>query len=151
MTNPILNHPIVLETNRTIRASREKAFQAWTDPRQLKKWFAVSDGFTTPIADVDLHVGGRYRLGMKAPGETPILVVSGEYREITPHERLVFTWRWETPDPNEPETLVTVEFIEGENSTEIRLKHELFTDVASRDKHGEGWAGCFDNLERLFE
>ena len=151
MTNPTLDTPIVLNANRTVRATRERAYRAWTNPDQLKKWFAVSEGFTTPIAEVDLKVGGRYRLGMKAPGDNPILIVGGEYREITPHERLVFTWRWETPDPDEPETLVTVEFVERENSTEIRLKHELFTDAASRDKHGEGWAGCFDNLERLLE
>ena len=151
MTNPIINPDTVLEISRLIRATPEKAFRAWTDPDQLKKWFAVSEGFTTPIAEVDLQVGGRYRLGMKAPGDNPILIVGGEYQEIKPAERIVFTWRWETPDPNEPVTLVTVEFIERENATEIKLKHELFTDVASRDKHGEGWAGCFDHLERLFE
>jgi len=151
MTNPTIGPAMVLQTSRSIHTTREKAYQAWTDPGQLKKWFAVSEGFTTPIAEVDLQVGGRYRLGMKAPGENPVLIVGGEYQEIKPHEKLVFTWRWETPNPNEPETLVTVEFIEGENITEIKLKHELFTDVASRDKHGEGWAGCFDHLERLFE
>ena len=151
MTNPTIDPATVLLTSRSIRTTREKAFRAWTDPGQLKKWFAVSEGFTTPIAEVDLQVGGRYRLGMKAPGDNPILIVGGEYREIKPAERLVFTWRWETPDPNEPETLVTVEFIERENATEIKLKHELFTDVAARDKHGEGWAGCFDHLERLFD
>ena len=149
MTNPILNSPIVLEVKRTVRATRASAYRAWTEPDLLKKWFAVSDGFTTPIAEVDLKVGGRYRLGMKAPGDNPILIVGGKYREITPDKRLVFTWRWETPNLSEPETLVTVEFFERDNKTEIRLKHELFTDDASRDKHGDGWAGCFDNLERL--
>jgi len=150
MTNPAIDPATVLQTSRSIRTTREKAFRAWTDPDQLKQWFAVAEGFTTPIAEVDLQVGGRYRLGMKAPGDNPILIVGGEYREIKPGERLMFTWRWETPDPNEPETLVTVEFVERENVTEVKLKHELFTDVASRDKHGEGWAGCFDHLERLF-
>ena len=151
MTNPTINPATVLEMNRSVRAPREKAFQAWTDPAMLKKWFAVSEGFTTPIAEVDLQVGGKYRLGMKAPGDNPLLIVGGEYREVKLHEKLVFTWRWQTPDPNEPETLVTVEFIEEDDITEIRLRHELFTDVASRDKHGEGWMGCFDHLEHLFE
>jgi len=151
MKNSTLNPAAVLEMNRTIRATRERTFQAWTDPSLLKKWFAVSEGFTTPIAEVDLQVGGRYRLGMKAPGDNPILIVGGEYQEIILPERLVFTWRWETPNPNEPETLVTVEFIEQGEVTEVKLKHELFTNVAQRDKHGEGWAGCFDHLERLFE
>jgi uncharacterized protein YndB with AHSA1/START domain len=144
-----MNPATVLEMNRAIRTSREKVFEAWTNPAQLQKWFAVSEGFTTPIAEVDLKVGGRYRLGMKAPGDNPLLVVGGVYQEIVHHERLIFTWRWESGDRDEPETLVTVEFQEHEGVTNVMLKHELFSDVAQRDKHGEGWAGCFDGLERL--
>jgi uncharacterized protein YndB with AHSA1/START domain len=151
MNDPALSPAAVLEMNRPIRTSREKVFAAWTDPAQLKKWFAVSEGFTTPIAEVDLRLGGRYRLGMKAPGDHPLLIVGGVYREIVPPERLVFTWQWESADPDEPETLVTVEFHEHEGLTDVRLKHELFTDVTQRDKHGEGWAGCLDHLERLFD
>lgn len=151
MENPTLDPTTVLKMKRTIRTTGEKAFQAWTVPSQLKKWFAVSEGFTTPIAEVDLRVGGRYRLGMKAPGDNPVLIVNGEYQEIEPNKKLVFTWRWETPNPNEPETLVTVEFFEQGEVTEVKLTHELFISTASRDKHGEGWAGCFDHLDRLFE
>jgi uncharacterized protein YndB with AHSA1/START domain len=146
-----LNPSIFLEMRRTIRTSREKAFDAWTDPGQLRQWFAVAEGFTTPIAEVDLRVGGRYRLGMKAPGDNPLLIVGGVYQEILPPERLVFTWQWESADPIEPQTLVTVEFYEGGDVTEIVLKHELFTDVPQRDRHGEGWAGCLDHLQRLLE
>lgn len=144
-----MNSDSVLEMSRAIRASREKVFKAWTEPAQLQKWFAVAEGFTTPVAEVDLKVGGRYRLGMKAPGDNPLLVVGGVYQEIVFSERLVFTWRWESGDSNEPETLVTVEFQEQDGFTNVMLKHELFSDVAQRDKHGEGWAGCFDNLLRL--
>ena len=150
MNNPLPNPAAVLEMRRPIRTSREKLFDAWTNPAQLKKWFAVAEGFTTPIAEVDLKVGGRYRLGMKAPGDNPLLIVGGVYREIVHPARLVFTWQWESADLNEPETLVTVEFHEHEGVTDVRLKHELFTEVALRDKHGEGWAGCLNHLERLF-
>jgi uncharacterized protein YndB with AHSA1/START domain len=151
MKNPKSDPDTFLEMRRTIRTTRQKAFQAWTDPDQLKKWFAVEEGFTTPIAEVDLQVGGKYRLGMKAPGDNPILTVGGVYQEVSPPEKLVFTWRWETPDPNEPETLVTVEFVEQDGVTEVKLRHELFADIAQRDKHGEGWSGCLNHLERLFE
>ncbi len=103
MTSPTLNPSIVLEINRSIRASREEVFEAWTVPTKLQKWFAVSEGFTTPIAEVNLRVGGRYRLGMKASGDNPLLIVGGVYREIIRPEKLVFTWRWEGADQNEPE------------------------------------------------
>lgn len=147
--NQVLNPNTVLEMRRPIRTSREKVFDAWTDPNQLKEWFAVSEGFTTPIAEVELKVGGKYRLGMKAPGDNPLLVVGGVYQEIVHPEKLVFTWRWENDDPNEPETLVTVEFFENNGVTDVMLKHELFSDVAQRDKHGEGWQGCLNKLELL--
>jgi uncharacterized protein YndB with AHSA1/START domain len=149
MTNASLTPDIVLEMRRTIRTSREKAFHAWTDPGQLRQWFAVAEGFTTPIAEVDLKVGGRYRLGMKAPGDSPLLIVGGVYQEILPPEKLVFTWQWESASPDELGTLVTVEFYEREGVTEIVLKHERFKNVMQRDKHREGWVGCLDQLERL--
>jgi uncharacterized protein YndB with AHSA1/START domain len=149
MSNPIFDPVSVLQMRRTIPASCERVFRAWTDPQQLKRWFAVENGFTTPIADVDLQVGGRYRLGMKPPGDDPVLVVGGVYREVLPNEKLVFTWRWETPNEDEPETLVTVQFLDKGKATEIVLQHELFEDAEARDKHGEGWMGCLDQLERL--
>lgn len=149
MINSTLDPSKVLMMKRTFPASAERVFRAWTEPQQLKKWFAVADGFTTPIADVDLQVGGRYRLGMQPPGDEAVLVVGGVYREIVMSEKLVFTWRWETPDENEPETLVSVEFIQRGDFTEIVLQHEVFKDVMVRDKHAEGWVGCLDHLERL--
>lgn len=149
MTNPILNPSTVLQLRRALRVPREKVFRAWTDPDRLKKWFAVAAGYTTPIAEVDLKVGGRYRLGMQPPENDSLLIVGGVYQEILPPEKLVFTWQWETDNADESETLVTVEFRERDGLTEIILKHELFDDVMSRDKHGAGWAGCLDHLERL--
>jgi len=149
MSNLTFDSPTMLSVRRLYHASRERVFRAWTDPEQLKKWFAVSEGFTTPIADVDLRVGGRYRLGMQPPGDDGVLIVGGVYQQISPPEKLVFTWRWESPNADEPETLVTVEFNEQGNDTEVILTHELFTDIPQRDKHGEGWIGCMNNLERL--
>lgn len=147
--NSVMNPSTVLNLIRPIRTSCEKVFDAWTKPAQLKEWFAVAEGFTTPIAEVDLKVGGRYRLGMKAAGDNPLLVVGGVYQEIVRPQKLVFTWRWENGDPNEPETLVTVEFFENNGLTDVLLKHELFTDIAQRDKHAEGWQGCLNKLEQL--
>lgn len=94
MSNLTFDSVTMLNIRRLYHASRERVFRAWTDPNQLKKWFAVAEGFTTPIADVDLRVGGRYRLGMKPPGEDGVLIVSGVYQQILPPEKLVFTWRW---------------------------------------------------------
>lgn len=149
MDNLTFEPATMLQINRTYRASRERVFRAWTEAEQLKKWFAVAEGFTIPIAEVDLTIGGKYRLGMQPPGDDGVLIVSGVYRQILRPEKLVFTWRWETPDADEPETLVTVEFYERNGTTEVVLRHELFTDIDHREKHREGWMGCLNQLERL--
>jgi uncharacterized protein YndB with AHSA1/START domain len=145
----VANDATVLQTRRTFPARREIVFRAWTEPKALRQWFAVAEGYTTPIAEVDLRVGGRYRLGMQAPGSDELMVASGAYREVAPPERLVFTWRWESDSPEEPETLVTVEFHEGGDSTEVVLTHSLFPGAAERDMHLQGWQGCLNRLESV--
>ena len=133
-----------LDLKHFYRAPRETVYQAWTRPELIKQWFAPGD-MTTPFAEVDLRVGGRYRIQMKKPdGETH--TTTGLYKEIVPNQRLVFTWGWEGPDRFE--TLVTVEFRETDGGTELLLTHERFTDTGSRDMHREGWEGCLASLER---
>ena len=144
-----------LQIKKTYKASRETIFKAWTDPQALKKWFAPSDDFSTPIAEVDLRVGGKYRIQMKEPNGNAHTVV-GTYRDIRAPEKLVFTWAWEAgggcggSETGEPiETLVTVEFYEKGPETEVMLTHELFPDTETRDKHNEGWTGCLARLTKV--
>jgi uncharacterized protein YndB with AHSA1/START domain len=77
MDNLTFEPATMLQINRIYRASRERVFRAWTEAEQLKKWFAVAEGFTIPIAEVDLTVGGKYRLGMQPPGDDGVLIVGG--------------------------------------------------------------------------
>ena len=75
--------------------------------------------------------------------------VGGEYSEVTPPERLVFTWSWEGDDTaDSPETLVTIEFRDLGDMTEVVLTHERFLSVESRDQHQHGWTSTFVCLEQ---
>jgi len=139
----------VLVLTRTFAAPREKVFRAWTDPEALKKWWAAGPGFTTTIVEVDLRVGGSYRLGMKPPDQEVAYVVGGTYREIQRPARLVYTWIWEGTDG--PETLVTVEFRDRGSLTEVVLTHEHFADATDRDRHAAGWNGCLDRLAQVID
>ncbi len=139
-----------LEVRRTIAAPREVVFRAWTEPEMLMKWWRVDAGWSTPIAEVDLRVGGRYRLGMLEPDKDGPYVVGGVYREVTPPDRLVFTWAWEGPGSAE-ETLVTVEFLDLGGTTEVVLTHQNFADQNMRDEHQKGWGGCLAQLAYLVE
>ena len=154
-----------LRISRTINAPRELVFQAWTQPESLSRWWGVRADYTTPIAEVDLRVGGKYRLGMKAPDKDEPFVVGGTYREILPPEKLVYTWAWEyhgdesAPGPQSGpesvvgpgETLVTVLFHDAGGKTEVVLIHEFFADRNMRDEHSNGWSGCLEQLAALVE
>ncbi len=134
-----------LEVKRTFSAPREKVWEAWTTPEALKRWFCPSDEFSTPVADVDLRVGGAFRFQMRSPeGKTHTAV--GIYREVQPPEKLVFTWSWEENDL--PETLLTLEFRDLGEEAELVLTHELFPSEHDRDEHRKGWTECLGNLER---
>ncbi len=109
---------------------------------------------STRYIEFDFRPGGRSRMEIRVP-DGHVYRQSVTYREVKPPERLVFTWAWERfSDSGEKveeqdETLVTVEFLERGNSTEVVLTHELFRDTEQRDRHNKGWNGCFDVLANV--
>jgi uncharacterized protein YndB with AHSA1/START domain len=124
----------------------QKVWRAWTDPQTLKRWFGPDDDGEVLLAEVDLRVGGRYRLQFQAPGGE-LHDVGGEYREVAPHQRLVFTWAWKSTP--ERESLVTLQFRPLEGGTEFVFLQEQFFDVAARDGHAGGWTAALAKLGRL--
>jgi uncharacterized protein YndB with AHSA1/START domain len=119
-----------------------RVFSAWTDAAVLRRWFAPGD-MRVPEAIADVRPGGRYRIVMEqADGQQHI--VTGEFRDVIPNERLAFTWQWEG---SEAVTLVEIVFraIDA-NHTELNLVHTQFGTTDARDKHGQGWRGCLVNL-----
>jgi uncharacterized protein YndB with AHSA1/START domain len=142
---PTQQRPVTLRLRRTFQAPRERVFRAWTSAEELKRWHAPPP-HTTPFAEVDLRVGGKYRIHMRAPDGAEHHAV-GVYREIDPPKKLVFTWTWEGGDMGD--TLVTVEFLDRGAATEIVLTHELFPSDDVRARHEAGWNGAFDKLAQV--
>ena len=137
-----------LRLTRVIHAAPEKVFEAWTDPKHLKKWSAP-EGYTVVIAEVDLTVGGRFRIRMQSP-EGTTHTVFGSYREVTRPKKLVYTWSWEEEgDHDIGETVVTVQFRARGNATEVVLTHEGFPTEEDRTNHEQGWTSCLGRLEQL--
>ncbi len=139
-----------LEVRRVLPASPEAVFRAWTQPEQLKQWWGQNDDFTTPIAEVDLRVGGRYRLGMQPPDSSQVYTVGGQFREVEPPRKLVYTWQWESEEGDSAEMLVTVAFEDHPTGTELILIHERLPDEDSKEQHAVGWALCLDQFAKLF-
>lgn len=141
-----------LSIAREIHALREKVFKAWTEPTQLIKWFGPKD-VTTTEAEIDLIPGGNYRFTMIEP-DGQVISHGGEYREIHPPEKLVFTWVLEGQgcEGSEglfAETLVTIEFQEMGTSTRLILTHDFLPNETSKAAHQMGWKGSLDALETM--
>ncbi len=141
-----------VRVTQTIRASQERLFQAWTDPKQLAAWWRMDEpGWAFAGATIDLTVGGRYRLGMTSPdGKAHVAI--GVYREVQRPTRLAFTWDWEDAESRVGETLVTVEFKKvSADTTEVVLTHERFADAARADGHKRGWTQLLTVLDRAMQ
>ena len=149
MAKEQLSPETTLKIRRTFQAPRERVFRAWTDAAELARWFAPSAEYTTVVPELDLKVGGKYKLEMQHKGGN-INKVGGTYREIVPPEKIVFTWRWEN-DPSAHESLVTIEFLDLGPATEVLLTHAQLPNVDQRDKHSQGWDGCLTRLEQYVE
>lgn len=144
-TNP--SSVLMLHLTRTFVAPGGRLFRAWTDAEELKKWFGPV-GYATPIAEVDLRVGGKYRLGMRRLPDGDIFYLTGTYREVRAPEKLVYTWFW-VNEPELGETVVTVEFRLRGNSTEVVVTHDLFPNQKMRDDHDKGWNSCLGRLPEV--
>jgi uncharacterized protein YndB with AHSA1/START domain len=141
--------PTAIRIERRYAAPAVEVFEAWTSAELLRRWYPPGADWDTPVAEVDLCVGGRLRLVMRSPdGEE--FGGGGEYREITPPTRLVFTWRWDRSDVGEGVQLIEVDFTErADGTTTVVMTNRGLADERSRESHREGWEGSFDNLVRV--
>jgi len=138
----------VLRLERTYEGSAEEVFDAWTNPEVLKRWWVVNPDWRTPVADVDLRVGGGYRLSMEDPETGSRHTVRGEYREVRRPQLLIYSWSWESDDGTTGhESTVTVEFQPQGDRTTVVLVHSELEDEGSRERHGVGWRACLESLQ----
>lgn len=137
-----------LEVRRVINAPRDRVYAAWTDPAQLRQWFGPENVQTRNLV-ADARVGGKFQWDLTNP-EGEEMTVLGEYRELQPGRKIVFTWKWQDDEDWERrESIVTVEFSDCDGGTEVRLTHERLPSKESRDRHSEGWTSLLEKLEKF--
>ncbi len=126
----------------------EKVWRAWTDPQTLSRWFGAGKPGTVTDAEIDLRVGGRYRIVSNLPdGVTNN--VSGEYQEVVLHSRLVFTWAWHsTPDRV---SRVSIDFVARDGGTLLRFVHDRFFDEQACVNHEHGWTSIFEQFDAVLQ
>jgi len=139
--------PVILEAQ--FNASPERIYQAWTDPDDLAKWFGASPDKVSR-AELDTRPGGTWRIRFDS-GASEAGWLEGEYIELDPFSRIVFSWRHMQPVPDSdpiasPESKVTIELSGDETLTTLALRHEGISSDSARQNVGSGWVS---SLERL--
>jgi uncharacterized protein YndB with AHSA1/START domain len=143
---------------RTISAPPDQVYRAWLDPDVMRRWLAPG-GLEVTRAEVDEHVGGRYRV-WHAGSEGEVGGFECELLELVPNERIVWRWGFAGPDRLAGPTydsLLTVTFAQAPGgATELTLVHERLADLRAAlpdvaDAVGPGWDMALDKLAALAE
>jgi uncharacterized protein YndB with AHSA1/START domain len=115
---------------RSFDAPRHLVYKAWTTPELVKRWWSGKQGEMT-LAEIDLRVGGRWRYAMVANNGMEV-AFHGEYREIIPDTRIVYSEVFEgAPDA---EALTTVTFTEAAGRTTLTILVR-YDSAQDRDAH----------------
>jgi uncharacterized protein YndB with AHSA1/START domain len=137
----------VLEIERTFDAPAQEVFDAWTSEEVMKRWFYGDPRLETPIAEVDLRVGGRLRIVMRDPKAGEDHGAAGEYTVVDPPRRLAFTWTWD--DQDSERQLIELEFTEREGATRVLFVNSGISEAERRDSQYDGWSTCLDEMGRV--
>jgi uncharacterized protein YndB with AHSA1/START domain len=99
-------------------APRRRVFDAFTKPDLVKQWLLGPDGWSMPVCEIDLRVGGKYRYVWRRDKDGTEMGMGGVYREIVAPERIVNTERFDDPWYT-GEALITTTFAEQGDRTTV--------------------------------
>ncbi len=139
-----------LEFKRDFEVPPARVFEVWTNPGRLERWFTLRADYTMPIAEIDLRVGAKYRIGMKSP-EGALEIVGGIFKRIVPPEILSFTWCVGGGGTQQKKSLVVVEFSKKGSGATMVVKHQLIPGEQFRQHYENEWEIRLSRLEKLLE
>jgi uncharacterized protein YndB with AHSA1/START domain len=121
-----------VERELAVDASPETVWQFLVDPAKATRWMGLTAAF-------DPRPGGEYRVGV-LPGR----VAAGEFVELEPPHRLVFTWGWEPGEEGENavppgSSTIEIELVPSGDGTTLRFRHSGLPTAASVESHAHGW------------
>jgi uncharacterized protein YndB with AHSA1/START domain len=135
--------------HRVLRSSPERLYRAFLDADALAKWLPPF-GFTCRVHQLDARVGGTYRMSFTNFSKGTSHAFGGVYRELSPHERIQYSDRFE--DPNLPgEMLTTVALRQVSCGTELSIVQEGIPEAIPAEMCYLGWQESLEQLARLVE
>lgn len=134
---------------REFDAPRDRVFRAWTDPALLARWFCP-EGCDMPFHRFEPRVGGSYRVCLRGKESGTEWWMQGEFREISPPDRIVLTHVWDDVDRRpDVDSVITVDFEDLGGRTRMHFHQVRFVSVEERDSHRGGWNSCFNRLQGM--
>ena len=141
--------PSTVQFHRVLRTTPERLYRAFIDADAMAKWLPPH-GFTGKVHQMDARVGGTYKMSFTNFTSGTSHSFGGEYLELTPHERLRWTDRFD--DPNLPGVMtVTVTLKKVSVGTEVNIVQEGIPDVIPREACVLGWQESLTLLAQLVE
>jgi uncharacterized protein YndB with AHSA1/START domain len=141
--------PSTIRLHRVLRAPPERVYRAFLEPDAMVKWLPPN-GFTAKMHHCDARVGGTFRMSFTNFSNGASHAFGGEYLELTPHERLRYTDRFD--DPNLPGVMqVTVTLKAVFCGTDLGIVQEGVPDVIPAEACYLGWQESLTLLAKLVE
>ena len=137
---------------REFNASRQMVFDAYTQPALLKRWLGVRKGWTLPVCEVDLRVGGAYRYVWRKEAKGIDMGMGGVFLEVVPPEKLVCTEKFDDAwYPGEAVSTVTFNETDGVTTLTMTMRYESTEarDITMQSGMESGLAESFDTLADL--
>jgi uncharacterized protein YndB with AHSA1/START domain len=142
-----------IQVSRDFDAPRSLVFDAFTKPELVRRWLLGPPGWTMPVCEIDLRVGGFYRYVWRSENDGSQMGIRGVFRQVVPLERLVATEKFDDAwYPGEALDTTVFEEIRGITRTTITVLYEsqVARDTARRSGMEYGMAAGYDRLETLF-
>jgi uncharacterized protein YndB with AHSA1/START domain len=135
---------------RSFKAPRALVYRAYTEPGLVQRWLLGPPGWTMPVCEMDVRVGGRYRWRWRSEDGGNEFGFSGTFREVEPEKRLVHNERYDagTSDDSMGDAIVTVTFVEEGGVTMVTT----LIDFGSKDaRDGAMATGMTDGMEQSYQ
>ena len=143
------NNTNTVRLHRVLRATPERTYRAFLDADAMAKWLPPN-GFTGKVHHLDAKVGGTYQMSFTNFTTGKSHSFGGTYLELTPHERIRYTNRFDTPNlPGEMQTTITLK--QGSCGTELNITQEGIPAAIPAEACYLGWQESLILLAKLVE
>ncbi len=143
-----------IQVTRNFDAPRRLVFDAFTKPQLVRRWLLGPPGWSMPLCEIDLRVGGTYRYVWHSEQDGAQMAMGGLFREVVPLERIVATEKFDDAwYPGEALDTTVFEEIRDITRTTITILYESkeARDTARRSGMEHGMAAGYDRLENLLQ